>query len=831
MGLNTWKIKLVPRNEMVDSLTIKQSAPQVVRGQWCRFKNGLYKGDLGQVYAVIDQGSKCVIKTVPRIDFGRINIKNNSNNNGNNKMMFHKKGSRPTQKYFNYNEMCDLGEKKNIDQYQDKLLKNKLVYKWKNKKFKNGFILLYVPVIKLDFDITAIPSEVEKLTKKSINSSSKSNFSDDDNDIDKSDDDDNSDHDLLNFPPPILQKTCEFIRGDTVKAIKGSLCNLIGEVVSTQTTKDGEITVHVKPEQKELGTQTIPFKANELCKYFKIGCHVKAIRGQYKDETGMIVKVDNKRNEIVLYSDLTSREIRLNMGDITETSEVSTGRDVFGNYALLELVSLSRDCVGVIVDIQNGQFKILDNKGEIQKVRLTDITRHTQDKHAVALDIDNMQIRINDIIIPQLGEFKGTKSTVKHVYRAVLFCHTKSCSMNSGIFVIRSRLSKLAGGRLLNHHNNPLNRNGNESNDKKLRILHHHKARRDPWSNKTVQIKRGPYKGYKGIVKSATDLRLSVELHAKHKFVQVKREHVKVLNKDGTDVTDSQIQYYNNNNNNYRGRNNNNNNNDRYNNRRDDRGSRTPTFPTHTPQYNSGGITPGIGVQTPGYATTPSHGSQTPAIGISTPGYNDTPAYGGITPAHGNFTPAHGSGQAWNVGDMTPAHGLSNNHNEDIDLMHNNNHHSTPNIDSTPMTSHHNDDDYSRTNSDDDTNQSDNNASHNINALIEADPYYFIKNGAIIYYIDPESKNRLKCRVLNDNGDGNVDIVLINDNKQMTVSRDKLKHKEPSNENTPVLIVLGNLKGNKGNLIGIDNSQAILQIPNQEVTIVSNKFVVQIDSI
>ena len=195
----------------------------------------------------------------------------------------------------------------------------------------------------------------------------------------------------------------------------------------------------------------------------------------------MIVKVDDTKRMATIYSDLTSRQIQVSLNDITETSEVSTGRDVFGNYALYELVALSRDVVGVIVEIQNGIFKILDNKGTLQTCNLQDITRHSKDRTAVALDVDNQQIRISDVIIPQLDPFKGQNATVKHIYRAVLFCHTKVCTTNAGMFVIRARLVKLAGtSRKRVQNPNMISANGGTNdtqNDQKLRQLNRYKLR------------------------------------------------------------------------------------------------------------------------------------------------------------------------------------------------------------------------------------------------------------------------------------------------------------------------------------------------------------------
>ena len=51
----------------------------------------------------------------------------------------------------------------------------------------------------------------------------------------------------------------------------------------------------------------LEFPANELEKFFKVGDHVKVIRGRYEGDTGLIVRVED--NVIVLFSDLTMHEV------------------------------------------------------------------------------------------------------------------------------------------------------------------------------------------------------------------------------------------------------------------------------------------------------------------------------------------------------------------------------------------------------------------------------------------------------------------------------------------------------------------------------------------
>ena len=51
----------------------------------------------------------------------------------------------------------------------------------------------------------------------------------------------------------------------------------------------------------------LEFPASELRKFFKMGDHVKVIRGRYEGDTGLIVRVED--NIVVLFSDLTMHEV------------------------------------------------------------------------------------------------------------------------------------------------------------------------------------------------------------------------------------------------------------------------------------------------------------------------------------------------------------------------------------------------------------------------------------------------------------------------------------------------------------------------------------------
>ena len=99
-----------------------------------------------------------------------------------------------------------------------------------------------------------------------------------------------SKNDLLNFAP-----------GDHVEVCEGELINLQGIIVGI----DGD-SIRILPKHEALKDE-IPFKANELRKYFQVGNHVKILHGRFIGETGMIVGMDDTK--AIVLSDGTKDEV------------------------------------------------------------------------------------------------------------------------------------------------------------------------------------------------------------------------------------------------------------------------------------------------------------------------------------------------------------------------------------------------------------------------------------------------------------------------------------------------------------------------------------------
>lgn len=265
--------------------------------------------------------------------------------------------------------------------------------------------------------------------------------------------------------------------------------------------------------------------------------------------------------------------------------------------------------------------------GKTQTVKHQAVHKRKVNKNANALDSENNSITVNDIVKVIDGVHSGNQGQIRYLYRSFVFVFSKSFKENGGFFVCNSRHLSLATsnkapistpGFMSPRIQSPMhesNRNmssggstgahsagGGSTVGKSPRTAVNQKTgnRRDATLiGQTVRITQGPYKGYIGMVKDATDTTARVELHTKCQTIMVDRVRLSVTGASKTT-------------------------------------GRTPGI--NTPMY-------GAGAQTPMHGAL---GSRTPMYGSQTPLYDGsrTPHYGSATPRHdGSATPSANS--AW----------------------------------------------------------------------------------------------------------------------------------------------------------------------------------------
>ncbi|XP_048581601.1 transcription elongation factor SPT5 isoform X2 [Nematostella vectensis] len=581
LRLGKWQQKMVPITEMTDVLKVVKEVVTVKPKQWVRLKRGIYKDDLAQVDYVNTARNQVTLKMIPRIDYTRTRGIPKSAEDPEKR----KRKRKPPQKLFDADSVRSVGG--DISQDGDFML-------FEGGRYRGGFLYKALAM-------SAIVTEGIKPTLQELE-----RFEAAPEDVE------------LELPVKSSKDSDEvqhtFAVGDAVEVIEGELKNLRGKIISVEGDK-----ITIMPNHEDL-KDALDFPAHELGKHFKMGDHVKVIGGRYEGDTGLIVRVED---HVVLFSDLTMHELKVLPKDLQLCSDRSSGVDSMGQHQFGDMVQLDPQTVGVIIRLDRDTFMILNQHGKVIQVKHQAVTKRRENRSAVALDAEQNTIQVKDIVRVVDGPHLGLQGEIKHLYRSFAFLYSKMVIENSGIIVCKTRHVVLAGGGknattgfggfgtfapASPRISSPARDGGGGGNvrggGQSPRAVGRGRGRGGRDTSlimQTVRICQGPYKGYIGIVKDATETTARVELHSNCKTISVDRSrlaHVSGPAKVGASVH-----------------------------------SRTPMYGSQTP-----------GSQTPSYAAsrTPMYGSQTPTHDGSR-----TPHYGGsMTPSHDpSRTPLHGG--AW----------------------------------------------------------------------------------------------------------------------------------------------------------------------------------------
>ncbi|KAK3101764.1 hypothetical protein FSP39_006184 [Pinctada imbricata] len=578
LRMGQWSQMMVPIKEMTDVLRVVKEVATLKAKAWVRLKRGLYKDDLAQVDYVEPAQNIVHLKLLPRIDYTRKRgvLKYPQDDNERKK-----KKRRPTQKLFDVDAIRAIGGEITTD--------GDFIIFENNRYSRKGFLFK-------SFVMSAIIAEGVKPTLAELEKFE--------------DTPEGADVELI--PEKSAgEVTHNFTPGDMVKVIEGELINLQGKVISIEGNM-----ITMLPKQEGLN-DPIMFPANELKKHFRMGDHVKVLEGKYEGDTGLIVRVED--NMVVLFSDLTMHELKVLPKDLQLCTDMATGVDSLGQFQFGDLVQLDPQTVGCIVRLEKENFQVLSMHNKVINIKPQAVTRKRDTRNAVALDSENNNIQVKDIVKVIDGPHSGRQGEIMHLYRSYAFLMSRTMTENGGYFVCRTRHLVLAGGSK-SANNAGLTVTGFAPMSPRISSPAHPSgggavgagnmtpgrgrggglSKRDrELIGQTVRIIQGPFKGYIGIVKDATESTARVELHSSCKTISVDRSRLSSLH--GGRTTGVRTEY---------------------------------ATPGRTPTH--------LGSQTPMYGSrTPMYGSQTPLHDGSR-----TPNYGSMTPSHepGSRTPGQ---SAW----------------------------------------------------------------------------------------------------------------------------------------------------------------------------------------
>uniref|UniRef100_A0A8D0CRI9 Transcription elongation factor SPT5 n=1 Tax=Sander lucioperca TaxID=283035 RepID=A0A8D0CRI9_SANLU len=538
MGL--WNQQMVPIKEMTDVLKVVKEVTNLKPKSWVRLKRGLYKDDIAQVDYVEPSQNTISLKMIPRIDLDRIKAKMSL------KDWFakRKKFKRPAQRLFDAEKIRSLGGEVSHDG-------DFMIFE-ANRYSRKGFLFK-------SFAMSAVITDGVKPTLSELEK-----FEDQPEGID-----------LEVVTESGKEREHNLQAGDNVEVCEGELINLQGKILSVDGNK-----ITIMPKHEDL-KDPLEFPAHELRKYFRMGDHVKVIAGRYEGDTGLIVRVEE--NFVILFSDLTMHELKVLPRDLQLCSETASGVDAGGQHEWGELVQLDPQTVGVIVRLERETFQVLNMHGKVMTVRHQAVNRRKDNRFAVALDSEQNNIHVKDIVKVIDGPHSGREGEIRHLFRGFAFLHCKKLVENGGMFVCKTRHLVLAGGSKPRDVTN-FTVGGFAPMSPRISSPMHHgggrgggggggmgrgRGRRDnELIGQTVRISQGPYKGYIGVVKDATESTARVELHSTCQTISVDRQRLTTMGaKRHSGMTSTH--------------------------------GRTPMYGSQTPMYGTGSRTPMYGSQTP----------------------------------------------------------------------------------------------------------------------------------------------------------------------------------------------------------------------------------------
>ncbi|KAI6216520.1 DRB sensitivity-inducing factor large subunit [Aphelenchoides fujianensis] len=142
----------------------------------------------------------------------------------------------------------------------------------------------------------------------------------------------------------------EFLEELAKTKIKGDLNVFVGVVQSVE--KDGIVMLPGPRGSQETA---------------EAGDHVRITGGKFAGLTGSVVSVDG--NVVVVVSDLNLDHMSVRLYDVRLDAQVSTGVDQLGRFHFHDLVTLGENEVGVIVRLERDLIEVLNNQGNLVRVK------------------------------------------------------------------------------------------------------------------------------------------------------------------------------------------------------------------------------------------------------------------------------------------------------------------------------------------------------------------------------------------------------------------------------------------------------------------------------
>lgn len=482
-------------------LLLKSSKSDDVRldpGTYVRIKRGIYKGDLAVVQQISDNNLECMLKVVPRLDYGKNDEVDPQTQRVKTKRI--KFAQRPSPQLFNPTMALRM-DQANLYKRDEKH------FTYRNEDYIDGYL---IKVFKIQYLTTKdIHPTVEELAR----------FGSKDGGVD-----------LTTISQTIKKAQASkamFQPGDRVEILNGEQRGSKGIVIRSSTDIISVLLIGFNA--KPLG-----FPISSLRKIFEPGDHVSVMSGNHQGDAGLVLVVKN--GQVTFVSDQTRENLTITANNLTKSMDSTP---TSSEYALHDIVELSAKSIACVIQAGHNIFKVLDDSGKVSTVTKGSILKkiNTLRSKIAAVDGGGKEIRIGDTVIEKIGARR--EGQVLYVQSHLIFIVSKKIVENAGVFAVNPmNVEAVASKENMVNNKLDLSKMNPEIAAKmggRSQAAQPVQVGRDVALNKTVRIRTAGYKGQLGIVKDVNGEMAIVELHSKNKHITVNKSRLTYFNHEGGD--------------------------------------------------------------------------------------------------------------------------------------------------------------------------------------------------------------------------------------------------------------------------------------------------------
>lgn len=502
------KMNLVPMKEMPDLLRVTKSK-ELEPGAYVRIKKGLYVGDLAVVEDAVPNGVDVTVKLVPRLTYGfdedqakpvGADAKRKRPGFG----PAQNAANRPPARLFSEAE----AKKRHARHLQQSGGLTKKNFTYKGDTYEDGFLVKSFKLNQLTTENVQPKLEETQLFTRTGQDGSET-------------------LDLETLKHSLHDNSTaesSYQVGDEVEVFAGEQRGVIG-----RTERVAGNIVAIRISDGDLKDQLVEVPVRNLRKCFRDGDNV-VVGGasKYRDQVGTVIAIDKDKVTILSHDNqmeftVFSKDLRIASG-----GGASTERSPF---EVRDLVQLTATTFGCVVGADPQTVKVMDQNGSIETRLPSSLSKIVVSRNVVAVDKNGSELRQGDTVKEAGGE--GKSGNILHIYRNFLFAHDRNrMTENAGIWVARSSnvvgRSARSGAPLtdLSKMNPALMQKGMNGGPM---APPQRPGGFDKLIRKKVKITKGPYKGYRGIVRDTTPNEARIELESKNKTVSISKNEISVI--------------------------------------------------------------------------------------------------------------------------------------------------------------------------------------------------------------------------------------------------------------------------------------------------------------